>query len=70
MTDEEIIKKYFAREEDAIAETDRKYGAYCRKLCYNILSSMEDSEECVNDAYMRLWDNIPPKRPYELGTYV
>lgn len=51
MNDEKIIELCFARSEDAITETDRKYGESCRKTAYNILGSHEDSEECTNDTF-------------------
>ena len=70
MDDEMIIKLYFDRSEDAISETDKKYGAKCRATAYNILRSREDSEECVSDTYLRLWDTIPPKHPEKLGAFV
>ena len=70
MNDEKIIELYFARSEDAITETDRKYGESCRKTAYNILGSHEDSEECTNDTYMKVWNVIPPQRPAKLGAFV
>lgn len=70
MTDNEIIDMYFARSEDAISETDKKYGAYCRGITYSILGSHEDSEECVNDTYLKVWDSIPPKRPKKFGAFL
>ena len=69
MSDEDIIGLFFARSESAITETDRKYGAYCRVLTFNITGSREDSEECVNDTYMKLWSLIPPQRPPKLGAF-
>ena len=47
MTDNQIIELFFGRSENAIDETDKKYGAYCRKISMNILSSREDCEEAV-----------------------
>lgn len=70
MNDNEIIELYFARAENAISETDKKYGAYCRGITYNILGSREDSEECVNDTYMKAWNSIPPQRPRKLGSFL
>lgn len=63
MEDQQIITLYWARSEDAIAETSRKYGRYCHTIAYNILQNESDSEECVNDTYWRIWKMIPPKRP-------
>ena len=70
MNDDRIIKLYFERSEDAITETDKKYGGACRSVAYNILGSHEDSEECTNDTYMKVWDAIPPKKPVKLGAFV
>ena len=70
MEDQKIIDLYTNREERAIHETDKKYGAYCRKISMNILSSREDCEEAVNDTYLKAWNTIPPTRPNPLKTYL
>lgn len=70
MTDNQIIELFFGRSENAIDETDKKYGAYCRKISMNILSSREDCEEAVNDTYLKAWNTIPPTRPNPLKTYL
>ena len=70
MNDDRIIKLYFDRSEDAITETDKKYGGACRSVAYNILGSHEDSEECTNDTYMKVWDAIPPQKPRSLKAYL
>lgn len=63
MEDQSILDLYFQRSEQAIVETDRKYGGYCYSVAYNILSNREDSEESVSDAYLQAWNTIPPRRP-------
>ncbi len=68
--DEEIIALYFARDEQAIAETDRRYGRLCMKLSMEILESRPDAEECVNDTYLKTWNSIPPARPQSLRAYL
>lgn len=70
MEDSAIIELYWARDEGAIAQTDLKYGTFCRKLAFNVLSSNEDSEECVNDTWHRAWDTMPPQRPDSLRAYL
>ena len=70
MTDHEIIELYFARDEAAIAETDKKYGSYCMSIAQNILKSTPDAEECVNDTYVRTWNAIPPERPNALKVFL
>lgn len=63
MEDLMIIEMYFARNEQAIRETDLKYGKHCFHLAHNILFSIQDAEECVNDTYLAVWNKIPPTRP-------
>lgn len=63
MNDRQIIKLYFDRDENAIAETARKYGTYCFSVANNILQSDQDAEECVNDTWLRAWNAIPPQEP-------
>jgi len=70
MDDKQIVDLYWARREDAISETDKKYGRYCFCVANNILESDEDSKEVVNDVYMKLWNTIPPKRPEMLKPYI
>lgn len=63
MNDLELIELYFLRDEKAIQETKVKYGTFCHKLAFNILSVHEDAEECVNDTYLTAWYSIPPEEP-------
>lgn len=70
MDDNKIIELYWARLEDAIRETSVKYGKLCRFIADNILASREDSEECVNDTYLGLWNAIPPERPVRFSVFV
>lgn len=70
MDDREIVALYLRRREDAIARTDEKYRWLCFQLAGNILPRREDQEECVNDAYLSLWNTIPPKEPQRLGAYL
>ena len=61
---------YFARDEDAIVQTDKKYGKYCHYIAKNILANDEDAEECVNDTYLAAWESMPPQRPQVLRTFL
>lgn len=70
MEDSEIIELYWNRSEQAIKETTRKYGGYCRSIAEHILKNQEDSEECVNDTYLRAWNSIPPERPMYLRAWL
>ena len=70
MEDQAILELYFARDEQAITETDRKYGSYCYSVANRILESKEDSEETVSDTYLRTWNAIPPQRPTFLKLFL
>ena len=70
MTDLEIIELYFERDEKAIKETDAKYGKLCHSIANNILNNEQDSEECVNDTYIGVWNAIPPTRPNNFMSFV
>ena len=47
MEDNQIIKLFWNRDENAIAK--------------NILQNKEDSDECVNDTYLNAWNTLPPQ---------
>ena len=70
MEDEKIITLFEQRSERALAELDTKYGKVCRSVSHNILHCNEDVEECVNDAYLGVWNAIPPEKPNPLATFV
>lgn len=70
MEDKAILELYFARDEQAIWETDHKYGGYCYSVANRILSSREDSEETVSDTLWQTWNSIPPQRPSYLKLFL
>ena len=70
MEDRQIVALYNERSEAALSETAKKYGRYCRTVAYNILNNEEDSEECVNDTWLRAWDSIPPQCPERLSAFL
>ena len=70
MEDSQIIDLYWMRDETAIAETDQKYGTFCRRIALNVLSLPEDAEECVNDTWLRAWNAMPPQRPERLRAWL
>ena len=70
MDDKQIIELYFERNEQAIKETQNKYGAFCHRIAMNILGIHEDAEECVNDTYFSVWKQIPPTVPEVFKVYL
>ena len=70
MTDSQILDLYWARSEDAIKETDLRYGRKLHTLADKIVQNFEDAQECVSDTYLKTWDTIPPKRPEYFFAYI
>ncbi len=70
MDDSKIIELFFERSEQAIIELSKKYGPVCTKVASNILNNRLDTEECVNDTYLGVWNTIPPQKPNPLLSYV
>lgn len=63
MEDEAIVALYLERSEQAIKETDVKYGKFCYSISYRLLHNEEDAAESVNDTYLETWNSIPPHKP-------
>ncbi len=70
MEDSAIVNLYWQRSENAIPETERKYGNYCHAIAMRILSNREDAEECVNDTWLGAWNTMPENRPSYLAPYL
>ena len=70
MKDEKIIELFFARNEDALRETELKYRNLCLYVVSNFLVSREDREETLNDSLLALWNSIPPERPDNLPAFL
>ncbi len=70
MKDTEILDLYWERNERAIAESQSTYGNYCYSIAWHILYDREDSDECVNDTWLRAWNSIPPNRPGKLALFL
>ncbi len=69
MTDSHIIELYFARDEQAIRETETAYGKLLFRIAYNVLQDDEDAKEIVNDTYVGLWNAIPPAKPQHFSAF-
>lgn len=69
MEDEMIVQLYFQRSEDAVVQTEQKYGKLLWHVAESILRDYRDVEEIVADTYVRLWNSIPPQRPHKLGAF-
>ena len=70
MEDEQLITLLEQRSERALTELNNQYGRLCRQVAGRVLGSAEDTEECVDDAWLAVWNAIPPQRPRFLRAYV
>lgn len=70
MEDHDIVELFFLRNEDALRQVETKYGVLCHRLSLQICNDAQDAEECVNDAYLALWNSIPPQKPNSLRAYL
>ncbi len=70
MEDREIIDLYWARSQNAVAETKTRYGRLIYSIAMKILRRHEDADECENDTYLRAWNSMPPARPAVLSAYL
>lgn len=70
MKDSAIVDLYWQRSEQAISETDKKYGSYCHTIAYNICNNSEDAEECIGDTWFHAWNLMPDKRPSALSCFL
>lgn len=70
MDDQTIIGLFFARDEEALSQVEQKYGSYCGTIARNILHNEEDAEECLSDAWLAVWNSIPPNQPRNLASFL
>ena len=70
MTDEKLIEMFWERDENAIAAAEEKYRAFCHSILLNLLAGQEDREECINDAFLVVWNKIPPERPKSFSAFL
>lgn len=69
-SDIQIVNLLFARQETGLIKLQEKYTNYCFTIANRILFDNEDSEECVNDTWLKTWNSIPPNKPENLAGYL
>ena len=70
MQDSQIVELYWQRSEDALRQTEIKYGKMLFSVSFDLTHSRQDSEECVNDTYLKAWNSMPTDKPDMLGAYL
>jgi len=70
MEDSAILDLYWARDEEAIRQTELAYGSRLYRMAVGIVQVPEDAQECVSDTYLKAWQTIPPQRPNYFFAYL
>lgn len=70
MQDERIIDLLWERKEAALRYVMAQYNRYAHAIALRILHNREDASECVNQAWLALWNSIPPHRPQVLSAFI
>jgi len=69
VNDAEIIGLFWTRSETAITALADKYDRLARSVAMNILHDRLDTEECMNDSYLGMWNSLPPEKPQVLSAF-
>ncbi len=70
MEDSKILELFFARDEEAIRQTQKTYGGRLHHLAEGIVKDKQDAEESVSDTYLKAWETIPPQKPTYYFAYL
>ena len=70
MEDYQIVDLYWSRSENAIAQTEQKYGRMLTSISVSLVPTVQDAEECVSDTYLAAWNRMPDDRPAFLGAFL
>lgn len=70
MDDRTLIQSLVDRIETVFEALAQRFGPRLTSIAMNILDNSEDTEECVNDTYLAIWNAIPPANPDPLAPYV
>ena len=70
LEDYKIVDLYWERSENAIRQTEIKYGRMLVGISSALVPTVQDAEECVNDTYVAAWDSMPDERPIYLGAFL
>ncbi len=69
-TTEEIVKALENRDSTALKNIEKNYSLLLRKVASNLGLNARDTEECINDVYLEVWNTIPPAKPKNICSYV
>lgn len=69
-TTDQMIRALESRDSSVLVEIEKSYGALMRRLAFNLGLDANDTEECMNDAVLEVWNTIPPAKPASIRSYV
>ena len=55
LTDEDLIRQMALGQQDALGELHRRYAPYLYSMGRRMLRDQDDTENCVQDAFMNAW---------------
>ena len=58
------------RDPDALVHIENSYGALMKRIAVNLRLGRRDTEECMNDTFLEVWNTIPPAKPSSIRSYV
>ncbi len=70
MTEEGILELLKTGAPEAADELSRRYRSVCYSICFGVLRSSQDAEECVNDTLLKVWREPPQSGETNLRAYV
>lgn len=68
-TTEDMVKALEARDSEVLADIEKSYGALLRRIAFNLGLNASDTDECVNDAILEVWNTVPPAKPQSIRSY-
>ncbi len=70
ITTEEIIKRLESRDMEMLVYVEKKYTGLMKRIAYNLYLDKYDTEECINDTVLEVWNTIPPNKPESITSYI
>lgn len=69
-TTEEIVSSLEARDSSVLSDIEKGFGTLMRRIAINLGLGKFDTDECMNDTFLEVWNTIPPKKPESIRSYV
>lgn len=67
---DEIVNQLWQRDENALSVMEKQYSGFCSSIVMRLLGNAHDTEEVLNDIWLRVWNGIPPAKPRIFKAYL